>query len=171
MHMKQVKLICRHFSFSFIVLFASHALIANTTSTNFYQCETSKGVVFSQYPCSKEAKLKTISTFTPREIRDTSKDVKTLNKLQYQQHIDLVESKLSASQNKVRILKRTQAKKQIIEEQKLERMMSKQDKINTKRQVDKELKNINHKYNKLVKAEELKLSRLTKQLKTLKNNK
>ena len=77
--MKQVKLICRHFSFSFIVLFASHALIANTTSTNFYQCETSKGVVFSQYPCSKKAKLKTISTFTPREIRDTSKDVKTLN--------------------------------------------------------------------------------------------
>ena len=169
--MKQIKLRYRHFSFAFIVLFSCYAVIANTTSTNFYQCETAKGVVFSQFPCSKEAKLKTISTFTPREIRDTNIDVKTLNELQYQQHVALVESKLSASQNKVRILKRTQAKKQVIEEQKLERMMSKQDKKQIKKQVAQELKNINNKYNKLVKAEELKLNKLTKELKSLQTKK
>jgi len=153
------------------VLLSPHSLFADTTSTNFYQCETDKGVIFSQFPCSKDAKLKTISTFTPREIRDTNIDVKSLNKIQYQQRIEIVESRLSASQNKVRVLKRTQAKKQIQEEQKLERMMSKQDKATTKKQVTLELKNINIKYNKLVKAEERKLSNLTKELNTLKKRK
>ena len=157
----------KHVSYIFFALIAPISVFANTTSTNFYQCETDKGVVFSQFPCSKDAELKTISTFTPRDIRDTSIDVKSLNKIQYQQHIGLLESKLSSSQNKVRILKRTHAKKQIVEEQKLERMMSKEDKAIAKKQVKLELKNINKKYNKLVKAEELKLSQLTKELKSL----
>ena len=154
-----------------VFLFSSSYVFANTTFTNFYQCETDKGVVFSQFPCSKEAKLKTISTFTPREIRDTKSDIQSLNKIQHEQHVSILKTRLAASQNKVRILKRTHAKKQIEEEQKLERMMSDADKANTKKQVAVTLKGINTKYDRLVKAEENNLSRLTKELKTLQNRK
>ncbi|PAJ72213.1 hypothetical protein CJF42_22455 [Pseudoalteromonas sp. NBT06-2] len=167
------QVICRykHYRFILFALYTPYTVLANTTSTNFYQCETDKGVIFSQLPCSKDAKLKKISTFTPRKIRNTNTDIKSLNKIQYQQRLQIVESKLSSSQNKVRVLKRTQAKKQVHEEQKLERMMSKQDKIITKKQVELALKKINKKYNKLVKVEEKNLSHLTKELKKFQKKK
>ncbi|SFD13815.1 hypothetical protein [Pseudoalteromonas denitrificans] len=147
-----------------LTLCLSAAVLANKTSTNFYQCDTAKGVVFSQFPCAKNAKLKTISTYTPKKTRSTDLDIKNLNKIQYQQKIDIAETQIKASENKVRVLKRAQAKEQITEKQKLERMMSDLDKKALKKQVTQTLKDIDKKYKKLVKNEELNLKKLTKSL-------
>ncbi len=139
---------------------------ANTSKTSFYQCETENGVTFSQLPCSESAKLKTISTFTPRKIRSTDVDLNSLQTINREQKLTILQSRIKISENKIRQMRRAKAKEKSDSEQQLERMMDETAKKLLAKQVKKDIKRINEQYDSQIKQQEETLKQLKNEVKS-----
>ena len=152
-----------------ITVSMTFALSANTDNTRFYQCDGgAKGVIISQFPCSKDAEVKTVSTFVPRDIRSTTQDVVQLNKIQFEQQVDILESQLRGSKQKIRQFQRNRMTERRDSLEKLERLMDKEAKKALEKTVKAEVAVIEDKYDRLVQEQRQLLTNLTNELSDLK---
>ncbi|ATC94983.1 hypothetical protein PTUN_a2516 [Pseudoalteromonas tunicata] len=142
--------------------------MAKTDNTRFYQCQGEKGIIISQFPCSADAELKTVSTFVPKETRDTQQDIIQLNQTQFEQQIEVLESKIKTAQQKIRNYQRAKMTERRDELDKLEKLMDQKTKKALSKTVKQEVKNIENKYDEQVKEQRLILKDLKSELTSLK---
>ena len=153
---------------SILLLAHSPFSVANTDNTRFYQCQGDKGVIISQFPCSANAEMKTVSTFVPNTTRDTQQNIVQLNRAQFEQQIEILESKIKTSQHKIRTYQRTKMTERRDELDKLEKLMDKKTKKALAKTVKQEVAIIEDKYDAQVKEERLVLKDLKNELAELK---
>jgi len=131
----------------------------------YYKCVTERGVMYSQFPCGSNAIAQRLEHQDPDVAVPDDQHTKVLNDLERKQIIHTLERKIRASKQKVAILdrERDRAKQKALD--KLERMMSDQEKRQMTRDVKSELQQIDKQYMRNLKEVSKNLLELEKQLK------
>ena len=136
-----------------------------TANTVYYKCETKNGTTFSQFPCDEQAQ--------EHEVRHSNVEIKPLDnnfskqltELQLEQRRDNIELQLRSTKHRLVILKRERSAKTLAEEQRLERLMSDDERKALKKEVNANIKGIEQRYNERIKQMEKRLAQLEKSLK------
>ncbi|WP_158677897.1 MULTISPECIES: DUF4124 domain-containing protein [unclassified Pseudoalteromonas] len=147
------------------VLILSAALpVLGYANTTYFKCQTSEGTVFSQFPCDKNAKEQEV-THTKSPQRGPKEDYnKQLSELEKENKRDSINMQIRSTKHKVVMLKRERSAKTLAEEQRLERLMSDDERKALKKEVQVNIKDIERRYTQRIKETEQKLARLEKSL-------
>ncbi len=152
--------------YRYLLLFTIAPLcVANEES--YYQCQTDKGVVFSQFPCAKDAQKKTIKVYYPRgDDKNLRLPNNTIDRVNKEQRIRVIESQIKGTKSKIRAYKREKNVKYREAELKLNRLMSAEERTELAKQVKFEQQEIISSYDKMVAKQEDELKRLQSELKS-----
>lgn len=146
-------------SFSCLLLLISHC--ANAAQTVYYKCETAKGTVFSQFPCDEGSQERAVTHSNPTHPPSTKKHTQALNDFELEARKKSLNQQIRSSQHQLVILKRERSAKTLEQEQRLERLMSEQEKAQLTKEVTANVTQINSQYDG-------KISQLERQLESLK---
>ena len=148
-----------------LVIFISLLLVTNPVSAaeQYYKCVTEKGTTFSQFPCG-EHKLTVSPNVTPSNINH----VKALNSLEREQIVRNLNAEIRSVKHKLAILSRDRDRAEYEQLQRLNRLMSDDDKKKLSKEIKKQLKVINKTFAKNTKTTNKQLSTLEKKLKRYK---
>lgn len=136
----------------FSLLSCYHTLaVAKST---YYKCNTSNGVIFSQIPCSSNAKAHEV-----RPLNSTTKPLtkdyeKELTQFQLDQKKHNLKLQIRATKHELIMLKRDRSAKTLEQEQRLERMMDDQERKALKKEVARNVKKIEANYKVRIKQTE-----------------
>ncbi|GEK09093.1 DUF4124 domain-containing protein [Pseudoalteromonas peptidolytica] len=141
-------------------------LFGRAETVKYFKCTTSKGAVFSQFPCSVNATQHTITTTDPKATVPSEQHYKALNNIERAQIIKRTKHALRAKNHERAILngKRDTAVRE--EQEKLTKLMSEDRRKERVRQVTKKIKAINKSHAKALKNLEKEISKLEKRLKS-----
>ncbi len=147
------------------VLVLSAALpIMGHANTDYFKCQTEAGTVFSQFPCNKNATEQTVTHSTPRHQGPKEDYSKQLTELEKENKRNSINMQIRSTKHKVVMLKRERSAKTLAEEQRLERLMSDDERKSLKKEVRVNIKDIERRYTQRIKETEQKLARLEKSL-------
>lgn len=113
----------------------------------YYKCVTPKSTTFSQFPCSDNATAHIIKTTEPKQTGKKINYSKQLNALEREAIISNLEAELRSNQQKLAILAREKDRADFKQQQRLNRILSEDDKkrinkdiTNTQKELDKQYK-------------------------------
>ncbi|BDF94146.1 MULTISPECIES: DUF4124 domain-containing protein [Pseudoalteromonas] len=151
---------------TFFAIFISLLLFADPASAadQYYKCVTNKGTTFSQFPCSEQATEHKL-TVSPNVTPSNSNHVKVLNSLEREQIIRNLNAEIRSVKHKLAILSRDRDRAEYSQQQRLNRLMSDDEKRNVSKDIKKQIKVLNKTYAKNTKAINKQLSELEKKLK------
>lgn len=134
----------------------------------YYQCETEKGVEFSQFPCDNNPQKKTIKGVNqPFETQPKKNHLSDLDRVHTSQKIEMVISQIKGTKSKIRSYHREEKVKSREAESKLNKLMSAEERKELAKQIKQEQKHIERSYKQMIKQQEKELKRLEKALKAL----
>ena len=147
-----------------LIIFISLLLVTQPLfgADKYYKCVTDKGTTFSQFPCGgQEHKLSISPNVTPANINH----VKLLNSLEREQIIRNLNAEIRSVKHKLAILSRDRDRAEYTQQQRLNRLMSDDEKKSVSKDIKKQIKVLNKSFAKQNKAINKQLSELEKKLK------
>ncbi|MBB1420665.1 DUF4124 domain-containing protein [Pseudoalteromonas sp. SG43-7] len=148
------------------VIFISLLFVADQAASadQYYKCVTDRGTTFSQFPCGGQATQHKIAV-SPNVTPATVNHVKALNSLEREQIIRNLNAEIRSVKYKLAILSRDRDRAEYEQLQRLNRLMSDDDKKKLSKEIKKQLKVINKTFAKNTKTTNKQLSALEKKLK------
>lgn len=148
------------------VIFISLLLVAEPAASadKYYKCVTDKGTTFSQFPCGGQATEHKLSV-SPNVTPSSGNHVKLLNSLEREQIVRNLNAEIRSVKHKLAILSRDRDRAEYSQQQRLNRLMSEDEKKSLTKDIKKQIKVLNKTYAKNTKAINKQLSELEKKLK------
>lgn len=148
------------------VIFISLLLVAEPAASadKYYKCVTDKGTTFSQFPCGGQATEHKLSV-SPNVTPSSGNHVKLLNSLEREQIVRNLNAEIRSVKHKLAILSRDRDRAEYSQQQRLNRLMSDDEKKSLTKDIKKQIKVLNKTYAKNTKAINKQLSELEKKLK------
>ena len=148
------------------VIFISLLLVAGPAACadQYYKCVTDKGTTFSQFPCGGQATEHKLSV-SPNVTPSSGNHVKLLNSLEREQIVRNLNAEIRSVKHKLAILSRDRDRAEYSQQQRLNRLMSDDEKKSLTKDIKKQIKVLNKTYAKNTKAINKQLSELEKKLK------
>lgn len=148
------------------VIFISLLLVAEPTASadKYYKCVTDKGTTFSQFPCGGQATEHKLSV-SPNVTPSSGNHVKLLNSLEREQIVRNLNAEIRSVKHRLAILSRDRDRAEYSQQQRLNRLMSDDEKKSLTKDIKKQIKVLNKTYAKNTKAINKQLSELEKKLK------
>ncbi|MEH6394755.1 DUF4124 domain-containing protein [Pseudoalteromonas sp.] len=148
------------------VIFISLLLVAEPAASadKYYKCVTDKGTTFSQFPCGGQATEHKLSV-SPNVTPSSGNHVKLLNSLEREQIVRNLNAEIRSVKHKLAILSRDRDRAEYSQQQRLNRLMSDDEKKSLTKDIKKHIKVLNKTYAKNTKAINKQLSELEKKLK------
>ncbi|WP_462158100.1 hypothetical protein [Pseudoalteromonas sp. GB56] len=145
------------------------ALCATLSTTTFanvviYKCQTSEGTVFSQFPCDNNAQELEVKHSNPNLKAPKEDFSKPLTQLEKERKRESIELQIRSTKHQVVVLKRERSARTLEQEQRLERLMSDEERKALKVEVKENIKNIDKRYTQRIKESESSLASLQKSL-------
>ncbi|WP_125778978.1 DUF4124 domain-containing protein [Pseudoalteromonas rubra] len=137
------------------------------TTFSYYKCVTDKTIVYSQHPCAPNAEQHTLSHSDPKAPPPDGRHTKTLNNIERQQLVHRLKKTLRAKKHQAAILGRKRDEATRDEQRRISRMMGKNERAKTLKEVKRNIKSINTTYLKEVKLINKEIASLEKRLKRL----
>ena len=134
------------------------------SADNYYKCVTKKGTTFSQFPCSGRATEHKL-TVSPNITPSDGNHIKALNAIEREQIIRNINAEIRSVKHKLAILSRERDRAEYEQQQRLNRLMSDDEKKNIEKDIKKQLKVINKTFAKKTKSINKHLASLEKKLK------
>jgi Domain of unknown function (DUF4124) len=139
-----------------ILCFSSLAL----AQTTYFKCVTPKGTTFSQFPCSDNATSHTITATEPKQTGTEINYTKQLNELERDTIISNLEAELRSNQHKLAILLREKDRADFKQQQRLNHILSADD----KKRISKDIRNTQKKLDKQYKKDKALIEKRIKKL-------
>ncbi|MBE0379313.1 DUF4124 domain-containing protein [Pseudoalteromonas prydzensis] len=148
------------------VIFISLLLVAEPAACadKYYKCVTDKGTTFSQFPCGGQATEHKL-TVSPNVTPSSGNHVKLLNSLEREQIVRNLNAEIRSVKHKLAILSRDRDRAEYTQQQRLNRLMSDDERKSLTKDIKKQIKVLNKTYAKNTKAVNKQLSELEKKLK------
>ncbi|MEM0514704.1 hypothetical protein WCN91_04540 [Pseudoalteromonas sp. YIC-827] len=134
---------------------------ANTT---YFKCQTEAGMVFSQFPCDKNAKEQEVSRTHSHQQVPKEEYSRQLTGLEKENKRNSINMQINNTKQEVVLLKRERSAKTLAQELRLEHLMSDDERSALKKEVQSNIKDIEYRYTQRIKETEQKLARLEKSL-------
>ncbi|MFY8272588.1 DUF4124 domain-containing protein [Pseudoalteromonas sp. SSDWG2] len=137
----------------------------SSANTVYYKCQTDEGIVFSQFPCDEKAQEQEVTHSNPKvkaPATDYSKQLSAMERDQKRRNLEL---QIRSTKHKVVMLRRERSSKTLEQEQRLERLMSDDERKTLSKEVKSNIKNIENRYASRIKQMEQTLVSLEKSLK------
>ena len=134
-------------------------------NTVIYKCQTAQGMVFSQFPCDENAEQVEVK-HSNSEVTAPQEDFeKQLTQLEKERKRQSIELQIRSTKHRVVVLKRERSSKTLQQEQRLERLMSDDERTALKKEVKDNIKDIEKRYTQRIKETEQSLASLEESLK------
>lgn len=132
--------------------------------TTYYKCVTPKGTTFSQFPCSNNATMHQITSVEPKQTVKEVDYSKQLNDLERDTIIANLEAELRSNQHKLAILTREKDRADFKQQQRLNHILSMEDKKQISKDIKKTQKKLNKQYKKNKALVEKRIKKLQKKI-------
>jgi hypothetical protein len=136
----------------------------SNSATTYYKCITKKGTTFSQFPCDSHATTYKINTPSNQQTGPKVDYTKQLNELERDRLLAGFQAELRSNNHKLAILDREKQQAEFDQQQRLNRMLDKEDKKRITKDITKKLKAINKKYKKHVAKVKKQIKKLEKKI-------
>ena len=143
-----------------ILCFSSLAL----AQTTYYKCVTPEGTTFSQLPCSNNATVHKITATEPKQAGEEINYTKQLNELERDTIITNLEAELRSNQHKLAILSREKDRADFKQQQRLNHILSADDKKRISKDIKKTQKSLDKQYKKDKTLIEKRIKKLLKKI-------
>ena len=134
-------------------------------NTVIYKCQTAQGMVFSQFPCNENAEQIEVKHSNPEVTAPQEDFEKQLTQLEKERKRQSIELQIRSTKHRVVVLKRERSSKTLQQEQRLERLMSDDERKALKKEVKDNIKDIEKRYTQRIKETEQSLASLEESLK------
>lgn len=132
--------------------------------TTYYKCVTPKGTTFSQLPCSNNATMHKITATEPKQTGEEINYTQQLNELERDTIITNLEAELRSNQHKLAILTREKDRADFKQQQRLNHILSAEDKKRISKDIKKTQKSLDKQYKKDKKLIEKRIKKLQKKI-------
>ena len=131
-----------------------------SAQATYFKCVTPKGTTFSQFPCSDNATSHTITATEPKQTGKEINYTKQLNELERDTIISNLEAELRSNQHKLAILLREKDRADFKQQQRLNHILSADD----KKRISKDIRNTQKKLDKQYKKDKALIEKRIKKL-------
>jgi hypothetical protein len=116
------------------------------SATNYYKCASEQGTIFSQFPCDSSATIYEVNTITNQLAGPKIDYTQQLNELERESLLTGLQAELRSNQHKLVILERKKNQADYKQQQRLNHILEKEDKIRIAADINKKQKFLNREY-------------------------
>jgi hypothetical protein len=135
----------KFYRFSIYILFVFITLNSQA-ATNYYKCVNEQGTIFSQFPCDSTGTIYEVNTVTNQQAGPKIDYAQQLNELERESLITGLQAELRSNQHKLAILERNKNRADYKQQQRLNHILEKEDKIRIAAEINKKQKVLNREY-------------------------
>lgn len=129
-------------------------------ATSYYKCASEKGTIFSQFPCDSSATIYEVNTTTNQLAGPTVDYAKQLNELERDSLISGLQAELQSNQHKLAVLEHNKSLADYKQQQRLNHIFEKEDKIRMAAEINKKQKILNKEYKYQVSSIQKRINKL-----------